>query len=138
MALLCQRVDMHSWNHPRSVLLPYLLSGTRVVLMLLRSARSGQRSWLMWLSVPKRLRLSLAFLQLLAHKYLNFCCNLQVANSIHAITYTIYKMSNRPTVGIIGADGASSGQTHTLPAVFSSPIRPDIVQYERRIDSDLE
>ncbi|KAK5938069.1 60S ribosomal protein L4B [Knufia obscura] len=37
-------------------------------------------------------------------------------------------MSNRPTVGIIGADGASSGQTHTLPAVFSAPIRPDIVQ----------
>lgn len=38
-------------------------------------------------------------------------------------------MSNRPTVGIIGADGANSGETHSLPAVFSSPIRPDIVQY---------
>ena len=47
-------------------------------------------------------------------------------------------MSNRPTVGIIGADGASSGQTHTLPAVFSSPIRPDIVQYESLNDDDLE
>ncbi|KAI1614766.1 60S ribosomal protein L4-B [Exophiala viscosa] len=37
-------------------------------------------------------------------------------------------MSNRPTVGILGADGAGSGETHPLPAVFSSPIRPDIVQ----------
>lgn len=39
-------------------------------------------------------------------------------------------MSNRPTVGILGGDGASTGDTHPLPAVFSSPIRPDIVQYE--------
>ncbi|KIV92311.1 hypothetical protein PV10_06763 [Exophiala mesophila] len=37
-------------------------------------------------------------------------------------------MSSRPTVGILGADGKSSGKTHTLPAVFSAPIRPDIVQ----------
>ncbi|OAP64713.1 hypothetical protein AYL99_00685 [Fonsecaea erecta] len=37
-------------------------------------------------------------------------------------------MSNRPTVGIIGGDGSSTGETHPLPAVFSSPIRPDIVQ----------
>ncbi|KAK5056780.1 hypothetical protein LTR84_012312 [Exophiala bonariae] len=37
-------------------------------------------------------------------------------------------MSNRPSVGIVGADGASSGKTLSLPAVFSSPIRPDIVQ----------
>jgi hypothetical protein len=39
-------------------------------------------------------------------------------------------MSNRPTVGILGGDGKISGNTHPLPAVFSSPIRPDIVQYE--------
>lgn len=39
------------------------------------------------------------------------------------------KMSSRPTVGILGADGSSSGETHPLPAVFSAPIRPDIVQY---------
>merc|ERR1711939_576853 len=38
------------------------------------------------------------------------------------------KMASRPTVGILGADGASSGETLPLPAVFSSPIRPDIVQ----------
>ncbi|KAJ9617028.1 60S ribosomal protein L4B [Cladophialophora chaetospira] len=37
-------------------------------------------------------------------------------------------MSTRPTVGVLGGDGASSGKTHPLPAVFSSPIRPDIVQ----------
>ncbi|EHY55247.1 60S ribosomal protein L4B [Exophiala dermatitidis] len=37
-------------------------------------------------------------------------------------------MSSRPTVGILGADGSSSGETHPLPAVFSAPIRPDIVQ----------
>jgi len=39
-------------------------------------------------------------------------------------------MSNRPTVGIVGSDGKSSGDSHPLPAVFSAPIRPDIVQYE--------
>lgn len=44
--------------------------------------------------------------------------------------FTTVKMSSRPTVGILGADGASSGETLPLPAVFSSPIRPDIVQYE--------
>ena len=37
-------------------------------------------------------------------------------------------MASRPTVSIIGKDGSSSGATHTLPAVFSAPIRPDIVQ----------
>merc|ERR1711939_887095 len=42
--------------------------------------------------------------------------------------FTTVKMSSRPTVGILGADGASSGETLPLPAVFSSPIRPDIVQ----------
>jgi len=42
-------------------------------------------------------------------------------------------MSNRPTVGILGADGASSGKTLSLPAVFSAPIRPDIVQYENHL-----
>ena len=40
------------------------------------------------------------------------------------------KMSGRPTVGILGGDGKASGSTHPLPAVFSAPIRPDIVQYE--------
>jgi len=38
-------------------------------------------------------------------------------------------MVSRPTVGIISADGSASGSTHPLPTVFSSPIRPDIVQY---------
>merc|ERR1711939_1196881 len=42
--------------------------------------------------------------------------------------FTTVKMSSRPTVGILGADGASSGETLPLPAVFKSPIRPDIVQ----------
>jgi len=37
-------------------------------------------------------------------------------------------MASRPTVSIIGKDGAATGSTHTMPAVFSSPIRPDIVQ----------
>ncbi|CEJ81008.1 Putative 60S ribosomal protein L4-B [[Torrubiella] hemipterigena] len=37
-------------------------------------------------------------------------------------------MSSRPTVTIIGKNGAPSGATHAIPAVFSSPIRPDIVQ----------
>ncbi|KAI5799856.1 ribosomal protein L4 domain-containing protein [Geopyxis carbonaria] len=37
-------------------------------------------------------------------------------------------MTSRPTVSIIGADGKASGSTCTLPAVFKSPIRPDIVQ----------
>jgi large subunit ribosomal protein L4e len=37
-------------------------------------------------------------------------------------------MASRPTVSIIGKDGAASGATHPIPAVFASPIRPDIVQ----------
>lgn len=37
-------------------------------------------------------------------------------------------MTTRPTVTIAGADGTPSGSTHPLPAVFRSPIRPDIVQ----------
>lgn len=38
-------------------------------------------------------------------------------------------MATRPTVTIASADGTPSGSTHPLPAVFRSPIRPDIVQY---------
>jgi large subunit ribosomal protein L4e len=37
-------------------------------------------------------------------------------------------MTSRPTVSIIGKDGKATGSTHTMPAVFTSPIRPDIVQ----------
>jgi len=37
-------------------------------------------------------------------------------------------MSSRPVVTIIGKDGSPSGATHTMPNVFLSPIRPDIVQ----------
>ncbi|KAK7935742.1 60S ribosomal protein L4 [Apiospora marii] len=35
---------------------------------------------------------------------------------------------SRPTVTIIGKDGAPSGASHPMPTVFTSPIRPDIVQ----------
>lgn len=47
------------------------------------------------------------------------------------LTLDIYStnMTTRPTVTIAGADGTPSGSTHPLPAVFRSPIRPDIVQY---------
>ncbi|OAA40271.1 Ribosomal protein L4 domain protein [Metarhizium rileyi] len=37
-------------------------------------------------------------------------------------------MASRPTVSIIGKDGTPTGATHPVPAVFTSPIRPDIVQ----------
>ncbi|KAF2837962.1 60S ribosomal protein-like protein L4 [Patellaria atrata CBS 101060] len=37
-------------------------------------------------------------------------------------------MTTRPTVTVIGADGAPSDSTHPLPEVFKVPIRPDIVQ----------
>ncbi|KAI9803797.1 MAG: hypothetical protein M1825_001677 [Sarcosagium campestre] len=37
-------------------------------------------------------------------------------------------MTTRPTVSVLSADGSASGSTHPLPAVFKSPIRPDIVQ----------
>lgn len=37
-------------------------------------------------------------------------------------------MASRPTVTIATADGRPSGETYPLPSVFSSPIRPDIVQ----------
>merc|ERR1712137_909392 len=36
---------------------------------------------------------------------------------------------SRPTVTIIGADGAASQNTHPLPNVFKAPIRSDIVQH---------
>ena len=38
-------------------------------------------------------------------------------------------MTTRPTVTIATVEGKPSGETHPLPAVFKSPIRPDIVQY---------
>jgi ribosomal protein L4 len=38
-------------------------------------------------------------------------------------------MASRPTVSIIGKDGTPTGATHPVPAVFTSPIRPDIVQH---------
>merc|ERR1712000_62395 len=38
------------------------------------------------------------------------------------------EMASRPTVTILSADGSASGATHPLPKVFTSPIRPDIVQ----------
>ncbi|KAJ6130322.1 60S ribosomal protein L4-A [Penicillium capsulatum] len=37
-------------------------------------------------------------------------------------------MASRPTVSIATAEGKPSGATQTLPAVFSAPIRSDIVQ----------
>ncbi|KAI9818256.1 MAG: hypothetical protein M1832_004472 [Thelocarpon impressellum] len=37
-------------------------------------------------------------------------------------------MTTRPTVTVLSAEGKASGSTHPLPAVFKSPIRPDIVQ----------
>jgi hypothetical protein len=41
-------------------------------------------------------------------------------------------MAARPLVGVQGADGESAGQTK-LPAVFTAPIRPDVVQEVRMI-----
>ncbi|ROV93094.1 hypothetical protein VSDG_07403 [Cytospora chrysosperma] len=37
-------------------------------------------------------------------------------------------MASRPTVTILGADGKATDATHTMPTVFTAPIRPDIVQ----------
>ena len=37
-------------------------------------------------------------------------------------------MTSRPTVTIVGGDGKPGKSTHTLPTVFTSPIRLDIVQ----------
>lgn len=36
-------------------------------------------------------------------------------------------MAARPTVNVRGIDGAASGSL-PLPAVFTAPIRPDVVQ----------
>ncbi|KFY44369.1 hypothetical protein V494_01510 [Pseudogymnoascus sp. VKM F-4513 (FW-928)] len=44
------------------------------------------------------------------------------------ISTTDDEMASRPTVTILSADGSASGATHPLPRVFTSPIRPDIVQ----------
>lgn len=46
-------------------------------------------------------------------------------------------MASRPTVTITTADGKPSGATQPLPAVFTSPIRPDIVQYVDRAMGEL-
>ncbi|KAB8303319.1 hypothetical protein EYC80_004756 [Monilinia laxa] len=37
-------------------------------------------------------------------------------------------MASRPTVSVLSADGKATGATIPLPKVFTSPIRPDIVQ----------
>ncbi|TEY35212.1 hypothetical protein BOTCAL_0595g00030 [Botryotinia calthae] len=37
-------------------------------------------------------------------------------------------MASRPTVSVLSADGKATGTTIPLPKVFTSPIRPDIVQ----------
>ncbi|KAG5796857.1 hypothetical protein H9Q69_004081 [Fusarium xylarioides] len=44
------------------------------------------------------------------------------------VQVSTFAMASRPTVSIIGKDGAPTGATHAIPAVFTSPIRPDIVQ----------
>lgn len=61
---------------------------------------------------------------------------LQIADSTKKLDFTptatiltTAKMTSRPTVTIIGADGKASDKTATLPNVFKAPIRPDIVQY---------
>lgn len=38
-------------------------------------------------------------------------------------------MASRPTVNVLGKDGAATGATVTLPCVMDSPIRPDVVQF---------
>lgn len=47
-------------------------------------------------------------------------------------------MASRPTVSIATADGKPSGATQPLPAVFTAPIRPDIVQYVDTSFADFE
>jgi hypothetical protein len=47
----------------------------------------------------------------------------------HLTIHNTGAMATRPTVTIASAEGKPSGETHPLPAVFKSPIRPDIVQY---------
>ncbi|KAL4977101.1 hypothetical protein BDW66DRAFT_133380 [Aspergillus desertorum] len=42
-------------------------------------------------------------------------------------------MASRPTVSIASGEGKPTGATCPLPAVFNSPIRPDIVQYVRSL-----
>lgn len=43
-------------------------------------------------------------------------------------TTSTAKMTSRPVVTIISADGKASEQTHPLPEVFKAPVRPDVVQ----------
>ena len=46
----------------------------------------------------------------------------------HLPTFFIYKMATRAQVNVFGTDGKQSG-TATMPFVFSSPIRPDVVNF---------
>jgi len=48
------------------------------------------------------------------------------------------EMASRPTVTILSADGTASGVTYPLPKVFTSPIRPDIVQYVHHCAQHLD
>merc|ERR1712122_54245 len=36
-------------------------------------------------------------------------------------------MAARPVVSVYGANGAATGETINMPAVFKAPIRPDVV-----------
>lgn len=58
------------------------------------------------------------------HCIYNFTYNWFAATEIMATA--------RPTVSVLGADGAASGDSHPLPNVFRAPIRLDIVQYVQR------
>lgn len=49
-------------------------------------------------------------------------------NRLEAAGHIRFAMASRPTVTILGADGKATQATHTMPAVFTAPIRPDIVQ----------
>jgi large subunit ribosomal protein L4e len=47
-------------------------------------------------------------------------------------------MASRPTVTIATAEGKPSGATAPLPAVFTAPIRLDVVQYVRSFYTEIE
>merc|ERR1711937_481156 len=40
---------------------------------------------------------------------------------------TLIVMAARPVVSVYGANGAATGETINMPAVFKAPIRPDVV-----------
>ncbi|KAF7899263.1 uncharacterized protein EAF01_008476 [Botrytis porri] len=84
-------------------------------------------SWPQALSTifAKRISPTSFFRRKLSSKNIN---TFPTTNDNHDTGHQFVEMASRPTVSVLSADGKATGTTIPLPKVFTSPIRPDIVQ----------